>query len=397
VVSRAEEFSYMSSRTRFWVLAVSTPVIAFAIIGGYLGQAMASDATFQHLRVFDDVFSLVLNNYVQEVDVKKAMRGAMNGLAEGLDPDSGFLTADLVKTVEANEPLGPAEVGVDVTRQYYLRVMDVRDGSPAAKAGIRPGDFIRAIDGKSTRDMPTYAGTRLLHGQPGSKVTLLVIRSNAADPHEVPLTRERVTTPEVMSRMADASTGYIHIVDFEKDTEAKVKQAVESLTKTGASRFVVDLRNSAHGDLDDGIAAARLFVKSGTLAVKQTKGQKDPIAAQAGDGAMTAPVVLLVDSGTAGPAEIFASALRGNNRAQLIGEHTLGRAAHQHLVKLPDGSGLLLTTERYLTPAGAQLHEKGLEPDVAVDEPDVEFGSPAPSTDATLQRALQVLADKKAA
>jgi carboxyl-terminal processing protease len=388
----------MTSRARFWVLAVSTPIIAFAIIGGYLGQVIASsDATFQHLRVFDDVFSLVLNNYVQEVDVKKAMRGAMNGLAEGLDPDSGFLSADLVKAVESNQPLGPADVGVDVTRQYYLRIMDVRDGSPAAKAGLRTGDFIRAIDGKPTRDMSTYEGTRLLHGQPGSKITLLVIRGNAADPHEVPLVRERVGGPELTSHMADATTGYIHVADFEKDTAGHLKQAIESLTRSGASKFIIDVRNSAHGDLDDGIAAARLFVKSGTLAVKQTKTQKQPIPAQAGDGAIAAPLALLVDSGTAGPAEVFASALRGNNRAQLIGEHTLGRAAHQHLVKLPDGSGLLITVERYLTPTSAQLHEKGLEPDVDVDQPDVDFGSQPPTTDATLQRALQVLAQKKAA
>ena len=388
----------MTSRARFWVLVVSTPIIAFAIIGGYLGQVIASsDATFQHLRVFDDVFSLVLNNYVQDVDVKKAMRGAMNGLAEGLDPDSGFLSPDLVKAVESNQPLGPADVGVDVTRQYYLRIMDVRDGSPAAKAGLRAGDFIRAIDGKPTRDMSSYEGLRLLHGQPGSKITLLIIRGNAADPHEVPLVRERVGGPELTSHMADATTGYIHVADFEKDTAGHLKQAVESLTRSGASKLIIDLRNSAHGDLDDGIAAARLFVRSGTLAVKQTKTQKQPITAQAGDGAIAAPLALLVDSGTAGPAEVFASALRGNNRAQLIGEHTLGRAAHQHLVKLPDGSGLLITVERYLTPASAQLHEKGLEPDVEVDQPDVEFGSQPPTTDATLQRAIQALAQKKAA
>ena len=384
-------------RARFWVLVVSLPVIAFAVIGGYLGQAMASDATFQHLRVFDDVFSLVLNNYVQEVDVKKAMRGAMNGLADGLDADSGFLSADLVKALDVNQPLGPADIGVDVTRQYYLRVMDVRDGSPAAKAGLMSGDFIRAIDGKSTREMSSYEGTRLLHGQPGSKVALLVIRGNAADPHDVSLTRERVNSAELTSRMADASTGYIHVTDFEKDTASRLKQTIESLTKSGASRFVIDVRNSAHGDLDDGVAAARLFVKSGTLAVKQTKTQKTPIAAEGSDGAITAPVALLVDSGTAGPAEIFAAALSGNKRARLIGEHTLGRASHQRLVKLPDGTGLLLTVERYLTPSSAQLHEKGLEPDIEVDQPDVEFGSQPPSTDATLQRALQVLGDKKAA
>jgi carboxyl-terminal processing protease len=385
----------MTSRTRFWVLAISTPVIAFAIIGGYLGQVWANDATFQHLRVFDDVFSLVLNNYVQEVDVKKAMRGAMNGLAEGLDPDSGFLSPDLVKTI--NEPLGAADVGVDVTRQYYLRIMDVRAGSPAAKAGLRTGDFIRAIDGKPTRDMSSYEGTRLLHGEPGSKVTLLVIRNDAADPHEVPLVRERIADPELTSRMADASTGYIHVADFEKDTATHLKQAVDALTKSGASKFVIDVRNSAHGDLDDGIAAARRFVKSGTLAVKETKAQKAPVTAEPGDGAITAPIVLLVDSGTAGPAEVFASALRGNDRAQLVGEHTLGRAAHQRLVTLPDGSGLLMTVERYLTPSSAELHEKGLDVDVEVEQPDVDFGAKAPAGDPTLDRGLQVLTQKKAA
>jgi carboxyl-terminal processing protease len=385
----------MTSRTRFWVLAVSTPIIAFAIIGGYLGQVWANDATFQHLRVFDDVFSLVLNNYVEEVNVQKAMHGAMNGLAEGLDADSGFLTPDLVKTV--GTPLGTADIGVDVTRQYYLRIIDVRDGSPAAKAGLRTGDFIRAIDGKSTRDMSTYEGTRLLHGQPGSKVALLVLRGNAADPHDVPLVRQRASGPDLTSRMAGASTGYVHVADFERDTAAHLKQTLAALTKEGASRFVIDVRNSAHGDLDDGIAAARLFVKSGTLAIKQTKTGKTTIAADAGDGAIAAPVVVLVDSGTAGPAEVFAAALSGNGRAQLVGEHTQGRAAHQRLVTLPDGSGLYLTVERYLTPKSAQLHEKGLEPDVEVDEPDVDFGSPAPTTDPTLDRALQVLTAKQAA
>jgi carboxyl-terminal processing protease len=154
----------MTSRTRLWVLAVSTPVIAFAVLGGYLGQVWAKDDTYQHLRVFEDVVSLVLNNYVEEVDVKKAMGGAMRGLADGLDPDSAWLTPDLVKAVEANQPLGAADIGAEVSRQYYLRVISVRDGSPAAKAGIRGGDFIRAIDTKATRDMSAWEGTRLLHG-----------------------------------------------------------------------------------------------------------------------------------------------------------------------------------------------------------------------------------------
>ena len=387
----------MTFRTRLWVLAISTPVLVFAVLGGYFGQVLAKDDAYPHLRVFDDVVSLVVNNYVEEVDVKKAMGGAMRGLADGLDPDSSYLSADLVKSLDSNQPLGPADIGVELTRGYYLRIIATRDGSPAAKAGLRIGDFIRAIDGKSTRDMSSYEGSRLLHGAAGSKVMLLVIRGNAADPHEVTVTRDRSTAPELTSKMADAMTGYVHLVEFGKDAPSRIKQTFDTLAKSGATRYIIDLRGAARGDIDDGIAAARLFVKSGTLAVKQTKGAKETISAQAGDGVITSRVVLLVNPGTSGAAEVFAAALDGNGRADLIGEHTLGRAARQQLVKLPDGSGLLLTNMRYLTPAGKDIHEKGLEPKVAVDEPDVEFGSEPPSGDPILDRALQLLAEKKAA
>jgi len=169
------------------------------------------------------------------------------------------------------------------------------------------------------------------------------------------------------------------------------------LAKTGATRFIVDLRGTARGDLDDGIATARVFVRSGTLAVRQTKTAKDVIPAQASDGAITAPVELLIDQGTAAAAELFASALGGNARAELVGERTLGRAARQQLVKLPDGSGLWLSSVRYLTPKSEGIHERGLGPDVEVDQPDVEFGAAPPAKDATLEKALERLAEKKAA
>jgi carboxyl-terminal processing protease len=386
----------MTSRTRLWVLLVSTPVIAFAIVGGYLGQAMTRDDTFQHLRVFEDVVSLVMNSYVEEVDVRQAMRGAMRGLAEGLDPESAFLTPDLVKSAESNAPLAPGDTGLDVTRQYYLRVVSARDGSPAAKAGLRTGDYIRAIDGRATRDMSAFEGTRLLRGAQGSKVTLLVLRGNAADPHEVVLVRERASGPELTTRMADASTGYVRIIDFSRDSASRLKQAFDTLAKTGATRYIIDLRGAARGDLDDGLAAAKMFVKSGTLAIKQGKTQKETITAQAGDGAIDARTVLLIDQGTAGAAEVFAAALDRNSRADLIGENTLGRAARQRLVKLPDGSGLLLTNLRYQTPDSKDLHEKGLAPDVEVEQPEVEFGAEPPATDATLTRALEHLTKKAA-
>ena len=237
----------MTSRTRLWILAVSIPLIAFAVIGGYLGQARGKDDTYQHLRVFDDVVSHVVNNYVEEVNIQQAMRGAMRGLSDALDPDSAYLTPELVKAVEQNVSPGPADIGVELTRQYYLRVVSARDGSPGAKAGLRTGDYIRAIDGRATRDMSAYEGMRLLRGAVGSKVALLVIRNNAADPHELSLVRDRTTAAEITTRMADAATGYVRVAEFTKDAPTKLTQAIGALTKTGATRFVVDLRGTAAG------------------------------------------------------------------------------------------------------------------------------------------------------
>lgn len=382
----------MTARTRLWVLAVSTPVIVFAVIGGYLGQAIGRDDTFQHLRVFEDVVSLVLSNYVEEVDVRQAMRGALKGLADGLDADSSYLTPDLVKALESNAAAGPADVGVVLIRQYYLRVVSTREGSPAAKAGLRSGDFIRAIDNRPTRDMSAFEGDRLLQGAAGSKVVLLIIRGNAAEPHEITLTRERAAAQDLTSRLANPQTGYVRVAEFTKETPARLKQAIDALAKSGAARVIIDLRGTARGDLDDGLATARLFVKSGTLTIRQMRDQREVVAAQAADASIDTPVTLLIGQGTAGAAEVFAAALDGNDRAQLVGERTIGRAARQRLVKLPDGSGLLLSNLRYLTPKNDSIHERGLAPDVEVDQPDVEFGAQPPAGDPTLDRALQLAA-----
>ena len=225
-----------------------------------------------------------------------------------------------------------------------------------------------------------------------SKVKLLVFRGNAAEPHDVVLTRERQTGADVVSRMANPTTGYVRILEFSKDTATRVKLAVDTLAKTGAIRCVVDIRGTAKGDLEDGIAVARLFVKTGTLAVRSAKAQQETVTATEADGAITLPVALLVSQGTSGAAEVFAAALDGNGRADLVGEHTLGRVARQRLVKLPDGSGLLISTQRYLTPKSAPLHERGLAPDVAVEEPDVEFGAAPPPGDKALDAAVARLA-----
>jgi len=379
-------------------MSISAPVIAFAIVGGFLSRVMAREDTYQHLKIFDDVVSLISSSYVETADIDKVMKGAMHGLAEGLDPDSAYLTADQVKQVESGAPLAPGGVGLELTRQYYLRVIAARDNSPAAKAGLRTGDYIRAINDMPTREMSVWEGARALRGTPGSKVSVTIIRGNAADPHVIDLTRENEPASVVTGRMAGTGIGYVRVAAIGPTTASQVSSQVAELTKGGASKLIVDVRRASSGTIDQGIALARVFVPQGTLTIREQKGgARETIAAASGDGAVTLPMVVLIDTGTSAASEIFAAAVAGNKRGDLIGEHTIGRAASQKLVKLPDGAGLWLSTMRYLTPTGAQLHEKGLEPTVAVDDPEVEFGQPAPTADPILDKALEQLSEKKAA
>ena len=390
----------MTSRTRLLVLLISTPVMIFAIVGGFLGNVIArGDETYAQLKVFQDVISLIMNNYVEQPNLDNVMRGAMRGLAENLDSDSAFLPAQMVRMVDSGEKVGAADVGLELTHQYYLRVVSARDDSPAYRAGIRPGDFIRIIDARPTRDMSAFEGQRLLHGTPGSKVKLTVIRGSAVEPHVVELTREipSATTPDVKSHMQGDGVGYVRIASFGRRAAEQLRTQVAALAKTGATKLIIDVRNSATGDLAEGVVVARLFVPSGTLAIHDSiAAGQEKLEAAKGDGAITLPVTLLVDDGTSGPAEIFAAALTGNKRAETVGEHTIGRAGTQELIKLPDGSGLWITTTRYLGPDGKSIQGKGLEAEVPVDVPGGEFGAPTTS-DPILQKALERLSVKKAA
>lgn len=389
----------MTSKTRLSILLVSTPVLAFVIVGGLIGQERSSgDRVFRHLRVFDDVVQLVMSNYVEDVKVDKAMEGALRGLADGLDPDSAYLDAKQVRSVAANEALPDGDVGIELTRQYYLRVIAARDGSPAAKANLQTGDFVRAIDSRPTRDMSVFEGSRLLRGAAGSKVTLTVIRGSAAEPHDVVLVREKAAGPAVSSRVIGTDVGYLRVASFRNGAVEDLKKQTAELAKAGAKSLLIDVRRTAEGSLDNGLAAARLFVKEGTLAVKAGREKTDrvTIAARPNDAISDLPATLLVSTGTSGAAELFVAALDGNNRADIVGERTLGRAGLQKLVQLPENRGLWLTYAKYLTPKGDPIHGKGIEPDVRVEEPDVEFGATAPEKDVMLDTAVEHLRKKVA-
>jgi carboxyl-terminal processing protease len=388
----------MTSRTRRIVLWLSAPVVVFAVLGGFLSKATAREETYQHLKVYEEVVQLISNQYVEKVDRDKVMLGALSGLADSLDPDSAFLSSDQVKQVEANALLPSGDVGLDLTRQYYLRVIAARDGSSAAKAGLRTGDYVRSIGDNSTRNMSVFEGMRLLRGAPGTKVKLTVMRGGAAEPHVIELAREAAPAADVNGRMESGGVGYLRVASIGAKTADAAKSQAGDLVKNGASTIVVDVRRTSGGSPENGLALARVFVGQGTLAMREARGSaRETIAARTADGAISQPVIILIDNGTSGAAELFAAALSGNKRAELIGERTIGRAAEQRLIKLPDGTGLWLTTTRYLNPDGSALHEKGLEPAVPVAEPEVDFGQTPPPGDPILEKALERATQKKAA
>ena len=203
--------------------------------------------------MFEDVVSLILNNYVEDPKVDNVMEGAMRGLADSLDPDSAYLTAAEVRSLDPGAKAPGGDVGIELTRQYYLRVIATRDDSPAAKAGLQTGDYVRAIDGKPARDLSVFEGMRLLRGAPGSKVALTIIRGNAAEPHQVELVRDRTPGSVVTAKLLAPDLGYVRIASFGPDAAEKVRSQASSLVKEGATRLIVDIRRTAEGAFDTGL------------------------------------------------------------------------------------------------------------------------------------------------
>ena len=382
----------MTTRTRLGIIIVTAPVLAFVVVGGLLARTRAADEAYPHLRVFDDVFSLTTKGYVEAVDPGRLMHGAMHGLAEALDADSAYLKPEEARVAAGHAPLPTGDVGLVLTRQYYLRVVAPVPGSPAARAGLRSGDYIRVVDRQPTRDMSAWEGTRLLRGTVGSPVTLTVLRGNATEPHVVSLVRERVAVPAPAASLPADGIGLIRLSAVTEHTAAALREQVASLQREGARALILDLRGCATGPLTAGIETARLFVRSGAITHLDARGaSRQTVTAAAGDGSIALPLVILVDAGTTGAAELTAAAVQGNKRGDLVGERTGGRTALQRLFPLPDGSALWMSYAQYLSVSGDPIHGRGLEPTVVVEQPDVEFGATPPAGDVTVERAIERL------
>jgi len=386
----------MSHRTRLLVALASTGLIGYIAVGSFLGRVLG-DTSYGQLAIFTEVVRLVLDSYVEPVNVDRAMAGARLGMSDALDGDSSYLDAEELRLYQQPPREADAEVGLVLTRRFsFVMVVAARPGSPAAKAGLQPGDILKTIDERHTRPMPAVVADRLLRGAPGSSVKLGVLRAGA-DPFDVTVVRERVLLSAPQGRMLEAGTGYVQVTDFGPATADDARALVEGLAREGAAQMVLDLREAAHGAPADGAKVAELFLQGGPVAKKVgRRAEEELLQADAARSAWSGPLVVLVDNGTAGPGEIVAAALLDAGRAKLVGERTFGRAAVTKTVPLPEG-GLVLTVAKYMSPKGTSIHGQGLSPSVPVaadreEDEDLPEGTPRP--DRILEKGLEVLKDE---
>lgn len=377
----------------------STVLVGYIFVGSLLGRVMG-DTTYGQLALFNEVVRLVLDAYVEPVNVDRAMSGARQGLTEALDGDSAYLDPEEYRIHEQPPPEREAEVGVVLSRRYpFLLVVTPRAGSPAEKAGVKAGDLVKSIDGRHTRFLSVPVGQRLLRGAPGSVVKLVLLRSGA-DSLELSVVRERMTPLAPRSKLLAGGSGYLKVDELSGRAPEEIRAELEALKRGGARNLVLDLRGAAFGVPADGIKVAELFLKGGVVAKLAGRTVPDQVFnADPSRSAWELPMAALVDNTTAGPGEIVAAALLDSGRSPLVGERTLGRAPLQRTVVLPEGA-LLLTVARYLTPKGTAIHGKGVEPTVRVESLDEEEDeTEGPARDPVLEKALEILnpAQKKAA
>ncbi len=401
----------MSMKTKAAILIPSALVLLFTIVGGIdaVRAANTNDGAYRQLQVYSEVLSRVRSEYVEDPNLPLVTDGALHGLLESLDPNSSFLTSTEYKDYKAHSASAKADIGAAVSKRFgYASVIAVIPGGPADKAGLQAADILEAIDNKSTHEMSLAEIHNKLVGEVGSTVTVAVVRARRAEPQKIVVTRDSVTIPPVSDKMMDDGVGYIHIDAFTKGKSQEIAAKVKDLQKSGAKRLVLDVRNCAQGEESEGIATANLFLNHGTITYLE--GQKYPREAFNADPSKaisTLPLAVLVNKGTAGPAEVVAASILDNARGDVVGDKTFGDGSVQKVIELSDGSAVILSVAKYYSPKGKTIQDNAVTPNVVVADVDDDANLPddddnaapadqqepksAPQTDEQLQKAIQVL------
>jgi carboxyl-terminal processing protease len=408
----------MPKISKILLLAVSVVLVVTVFLGvnstGVSAASEPQDGAYRQINVYSEVLRHIQTDYVEQPNIAAVTNGALRGLLESLDADSSYLTPEDYKAYKA-EKVGKAQVGINVSKRYgYASVVSVVPGSPADKAGISDGDIIEAIGQADTRDISLAMIQLLLEGAPGSELTVSVVRPRKSAPDKLVLTRVAPTLPPVAETMYEnSSILYLKPGVLDHDHVQQIEMKLKSMPKAGNKKVLLDLRDVAAGEMAEATRLANFFLKDGTIAMLEgQKVQKQTFTAEASKSInVTAPVVVLVNRGTAGPAELVAAALLENKRADLVGEKTFGEGAQQKTFELPDGAALILSVAKYESPSGKKLQDEGVTPGVlvasnvdqtpAVDDDAAPTENPAPAkptvtVDEQLSKALALLKNKAA-
>jgi carboxyl-terminal processing protease len=347
--------------------------------------------------VFQQVLSKIQSDYVTEPKMNDVTTGALHGLLESLDADSSYLTAAEYKIYKERPATGVAQVGVTVSKRYgYATVVSVLPGSPADKAHISDSDVIESIAGQSTRELSLPVIRLMLDGKPGTTMALSVVRLRKAEPDKVTLTRSIASVPALDEQQYEGAT--ILYLKPGALTTVRVDEIAARLKAVGKGhKVLLDLRDSSGGDEQEGLRLANFFIKQGTLAALD--GQKFPRQTFTADPAQfitDAPLAVLINRGTYGPAELTAAAIGYVKRGDVVGERSFGEGSVQKTLELPDGSALLLTVAKYQTPGGKKIQDEAVTPTVLVESAldDEDEDTPQPKGDAPLLKALELLKAK---
>ena len=328
-------------------------------------------------RLLSEVMGLIHDDYVDDTDDHTLMSNAIRGMVGELDPHSAFMDKDEFEDLKIATEGNYSGIGVEVTAEEgVLTVIAPLDDSPAARAGIRPGDAILAIDGQLLRNEPLDEAIKRIRGEPGTVVMLGIGREPLPQPLELSIERAVVSVHSVRFNMLEPGYGYLRISQFSETTGSDTLAAIRALENESGGKLrglVLDLRNNPGGVLDAAVEVSDAFLEDGTIVSAEGRSAESRFRMEAmeGDLARGAPIAVLVNEGSASAAEIVAGALRDNGRAKLLGQKTFGKGSVQTVLPLEDGQALKLTTSRYFTPSGVSIHERGIEPDVPLPEPEV--------------------------
>jgi carboxyl-terminal processing protease len=388
-------------------------ILTLSLGGGVASKGNDTAATYENLRLFTEVLSIVQSQYVDEVAPKDIIYNAIKGTLRGLDPHSSFLDPEMYREMQVETSGSFGGLGIEITlRDDVLTVVAPIEGTPAYRAGIQPGDRILKIEGLSTKDMQLSDAVKRMRGKPGSKITISIVREGWAEPKDFFITREQIRVQSVRANQLEPGIEYIRLRQFQEQTANDLEVSLDKYVKEGKIQgLVLDLRNNPGGLLTSAVEVTEKFLESGKLVVYtegRVRNQNMRFSSNAKRVFSDFPIVVLVNQGSASASEIVAGALQDWGRAVVIGTQSFGKGSVQTIIPLSDGSGLRLTTAKYFTPKGRSIHGKGITPDIIVEAPKpapVAAGSDAPvptppasetpqeqlKRDPQLQRALDQL------